>query len=128
MAPSSSLSSSKGSKSRITENIQVTVHSDNEVKKITATPPKGDESSNEKQTKSKLIRRKVYLNKQQKTVQEPQVEIKNSNNNNNKESVPISNKTKLKISNEDESSFEPNYLDEEFDCVKTTTKPAKIAC
>jgi len=86
--------SSTPSSSSKTENIQVTVHTtDNQVKK---------ESSSDTKIVKKPIRRKVYLNKQ-KPLQKEQKHV-----------------LEKKSSNEDESNFEPNYFDEEFD--KTATK------
>ncbi len=83
------------SKTLKTENIQVTVHTtDNQVKK---------ESFSDTKLVKKPIRRKVYLNKQ-KPLQEEQKHV-----------------LEKKSSNEDESNFEPNYFDEEFDKMATKT-------
>jgi len=95
-----------------TENIQVTVHtSDNEVKKVTKT------SIIDTKLVKKPIRRKVYLNKPKAPPQEQQHVFSKKEEENDKKLILKSSK-----SLEDESNFEPNYFDEEFDKQVATTK------
>lgn len=132
-SPSTTTSSKTLITIKNTENIQVTVHSDHEIKKVTTTdddyPSSIVDDKNSNKSIKKPIRRKVYLNKQkplEHTISSTSTSLLKV------EEIKEDKKKKIELKSlksiDDESNFEPNYFDEEFEKTSSSSLTAKISC